>query len=323
MPIRQGIGTWIPRLGSERTGPPPVCSSVPRVPPTRTQFGRGPAVFFSSFVWSEPGCLVELAGLVPGHKDQVWAPCPPVCVNWEHDGTHNVALSRSGPAFDHSPQLGKTRTGRGRGKGGFRSWVGRAQPCGGCGWHLRPFALRRWRKCSYPRRLGPKWASNTRAEPYREVERPGSAFTHAFARGTCLGPLAAFLSLGPSHLARALWCGAAGGLRFSFRWPGVYSQECRHGRSLGKHNCRPLSHLREAVRPQDPRGARWVLVRASLRASHLVLAPWLRTSRLLHKVPAGVETGTDVPAQGNGLISCRPSHPVHPLSRVGLFFHVT
>lgn len=100
------------------------------------------------------------------------------------------------------------------------------------------------------------WAQmgfNARAEPHGEVERAGSAFTHASARAALVWVPWALPLAGPSHLARAFWCGAAGGLLFSFRWPGICSQECRHGRSSGKHNYRPLSPVEGDCPPTGPK----------------------------------------------------------------------
>lgn len=73
-------------------------------------------------------------------------------------------------------------------------------------------------------------------------------------------------------------------------------------------------------------------VRVCGQASRPVMAPMFSPfffSFKVIRVPAVVETGTDVPARGNGLISCRPFPPgrLPPFPPrylpVGMFFYVT
>lgn len=62
--------------------------------------------------------------------------------------------------------------------------------------------------------------------------------------------------------------------------------------------------------------------------THPLLAPCSVLFKVI-RVPAGVETGTDVPARGNGLISCKalPTRPPTQYKKkefpVGAFFYVT
>lgn len=181
--------------------------------------------------------------------------------------------------------------------------MGRLQPCG-CGYPLSP---------SLPIYLGPEREFNT--EPSRSATSGGPAQHSPTLLPRHLSTLhRSPPTCGSSPFGKDLGVGSRWWASFSFCWsralfPRVSSWHVTR-KSISKQAGPPGLTIRPsgAGLPTVPACLAGEVCQAHTMGPHLALGPCPNVFFKVIRVPAGVETGTDVPARGNGLISCRPFH---------------